>query len=102
VRRLACAVTLVLILDAWGSPPQGTVDFALRGRPQQLHLYGPSGGNPIILSSGDLGWAGLVVHVADFLAARGYFIIGFNSRAYLASFTTKDSTLGPRRVSPFG
>lgn len=98
MKRLACAAALLLILDARGSPPQGTADFTLRGKPQQLQLYGPSGGNPIILSSGDLGWAGLVVHVAEFLAARGYFIIGFNSRAYLAGFTTKDSTLDPRDV----
>jgi dienelactone hydrolase len=98
VKRLVCAAALLLILDARGSPPQGTTDFTLRGKPQQLQLYGPSGGNPIILSSGDLGWAGLVVHVAEFLAARGYFIIGFNSRAYLAGFTTKDSTLDPRDV----
>ena len=52
----------------------------------------------MILSSGDLGWAGLVTHVAEFLSGKGYFIVGFNSRAYLASFTTKTSALKPQDV----
>jgi type IV secretory pathway VirJ component len=46
-----------------------------------------------VLTSGDLGWAGLVVYVAELLAGRGYQVVGFNSRAYLASFTGKSSAL---------
>jgi hypothetical protein len=70
----------------------------IRGKAQPLHLYGSRGGEPVILSSGDLGWAGLVVHVAEFLSGHGYYIIGFNSKAYLAGFTTKYSTLAPGDV----
>lgn len=92
------AVSVMLILCTWGYPSQETRNFTLRGRPQQLHLYGPAGGTPIVLSSGDLGWAGLVAHVAEFLSARGYYVLGFNSRAYLAGFTSKDSALDPRDV----
>src|SRR5207249_1990167 len=40
----------------------------------------------------------LVVHVAEFLSSRGYFVAGLNSRAYLSSFTTKSSTLKPEDV----
>jgi dienelactone hydrolase len=45
-----------------------------------------------------LGWAGLVLHIAEFLAAHGYYVIGFDSKVYLTSFTTKDSALAPRDV----
>jgi hypothetical protein len=70
----------------------------IRGQEQQLHLLGPQNGTPIILSSGDLGWAGLVVHVAEVLSARGYCIIGLNSKEYLGSFTNRNSTLNPKDV----
>ncbi len=72
--------------------------LSLRGKQQQLHLYGEKGAAPIILSSGDLGWAGLVVYVAEFLATRGYYVIGFNSKAYLVSFTSGSQTLAPEDV----
>lgn len=71
---------------------------AVRGKLQQLVLYGTRGNPPILLSSGDLGWAGLVTHVAEFLSRHGYFIVGVNSKAYLASFTTKTSSLNPNDV----
>jgi hypothetical protein len=78
--------------------PQTSFNFNIRGRTQQLQLYGPENGNPIILSSGDLGWAGLVLHVAEFLSGRGCRVIGFNSREYLAGFTTRNSALNPADV----
>jgi Bacterial virulence protein (VirJ) len=77
---------------------ESLTNIGLRGTNQQLHLYGSRGGVPVILSSGDLGWAGLVSHVAEFLSSQGYFIVGFNSRAYLESFTSKTSTLKPQDV----
>jgi Bacterial virulence protein (VirJ) len=72
--------------------------ITIRGKLQQLVLYGTRGNPPILLSSGDLGWAGLVAHVAEFLSGRGYFVVGVNSKAYLASFTTKTSALNPQDV----
>jgi hypothetical protein len=72
--------------------------LSIRGRSQNLRIYGSPKGIPVILSSGDLGWAGLVVHVAEFLQSRGYFVVGFNTRAYLTSFTGKNSTLDPKNV----
>jgi dienelactone hydrolase len=93
---------VILILFAFVASRPGFAEslssITLRGNDQQLYLYGSRGGVPVILSSGDLGWAGLVTHVAEFLSNQGYFIVGFNSRAYLSSFTTKTSALKPQDV----
>ena len=89
-------IAMLILISAVAACAQDTLP--IRGKPQQLHLYGKRGGTPIILSSGDLGWAGLVVHVAEFLASQGYYVIGFNTKSYLSSFTTKDGTLSPREV----
>ena len=93
---------VILILFAFVASRLGFAEslssITLRGNDQQLYLYGSRGGVPVILSSGDLGWAGLVTHVAEFLSNQGYFIVGFNSRAYLSSFTTKTSALKPQDV----
>ena len=76
-----------------------TTTITLRGKAQELHLYGQPGRPVVILSSGDLGWAGLVTHVAEFLAGQGYRVVGFNSKAYLSSFTEKNSALSMQDVS---
>ena len=73
-------------------------NVVIRGRNQTLNLYGSPGSVPAVLSSGDLGWAGLVVHVAEFLSSQGYYVVGLNTKSYLASFTSKNSALDPRDV----
>ena len=94
------SIWLILVLLAL--PPscssQSQTGISIRGKLQELVLYGTRGNPPILLSSGDLGWAGLVTHVAEFLSGRGYFIVGVNSKAYLSSFTTKTSALNPQDV----
>lgn len=70
-----------------------TETVLLRGRPQVVHVYGTRGGTPVIVSSGDGGWVHLGPHVAEALAARGFFVVGFNAKAYLASFTVDGQTL---------
>jgi hypothetical protein len=97
MRGLLWAVLLGLLTPALIFA-QALATINLRGKDQQLYLYGSQGDTPLVLSSGDLGWAGLVVHVAQYLSTKGYFIVGFNSRAYLASFTTKTTTLRPQDV----
>jgi uncharacterized protein len=72
---------------------QETARLDLRGHAQTLHLYGPRGGMPAVVSSGDGGWVHLGPQVAEMLAARGYFVVGFDSKAYLSSFTDGDRTL---------
>jgi len=59
----------------------------LRGHPQKLHLYGVRGNPPVIVSSGDGGWLHLAPHVAEVLASCGYFVVGFDVKAYLSTFT---------------
>jgi alpha-beta hydrolase superfamily lysophospholipase len=56
-------------------------------------MYGSTRGQPVIVSSGDGGWVHLGPHVAEVLAAKGFYAIGFDVRAYLASFTSQQSTL---------
>jgi fermentation-respiration switch protein FrsA (DUF1100 family) len=85
---------LALLLTGGGiAQAQTTLPLVIRGREQILHLYGSRSGQPIVVSSGDGGWVHLAPHVAEMLGARGFFIVGFDTKAYLASFTTDRSTL---------
>ncbi len=75
-----------------------TVNLNLRGRNQSLAIYDPAPGLPrrpfqVIVTSGDVGWIGLPVDIAEGLQKNGYRTIGFNARAYLSSFTGRDSSL---------
>jgi fermentation-respiration switch protein FrsA (DUF1100 family) len=63
-----------------------------------LHLYGVRGAAPVIVSSGDGGWLHLGPHVAEALASRGHFVVGFDVKAYLESFTGS-ATLRPADVA---
>ncbi len=72
--------------------------FAIRGHQQALHLYGKRGGPVVIVASGDGGWVHLGPYVAEFLSNEGYFVLGFDSKAYLSSFTSGDKTLGLAEV----
>jgi dienelactone hydrolase len=67
--------------------------ISIRGHDQVLHLYGARGGTPVIVSSGDGGWIHLGPHVAEALSANGFFVVGFDARAYLESFTSGTTTL---------
>jgi fermentation-respiration switch protein FrsA (DUF1100 family) len=81
---------------ASGQKDETTQKLALRGREQTLYLYGATAGTPVIVSSGDGGWVHLAPDVARFLATKGYFVVGFDSRAYLSGFTTDKGTLQPQ------
>jgi pimeloyl-ACP methyl ester carboxylesterase len=65
----------------------------VRSHAQSVHLYGVNNARPVIVSSGDGGWMHLGPHVAELLAAHGCFVVGFDVKAYLTSFTTTTSTL---------
>jgi pimeloyl-ACP methyl ester carboxylesterase len=97
MRRLCAAWAIVLCCG-----PFGRVDLAsaartdlvsVRGHAQSVHLYGVNNSRPVIVSSGDGGWIHLGPHVAELLAAHGCFVVGFDVKAYLTSFTTTTSTL---------
>ena len=87
---LSCAV--IMTGDA-RAQTQETV--TIRGQTQSLHLYGTRGGIPVIVSSGDGGWIHLGPHVAEVLAAKGFFVVGFDVKAYLERFTSGGTTLRP-------
>ena len=74
---------------------QSTEALSIRGHPQSLRIYGARGGQPVIVSSGDGGWIHLGPHVAELLAAKGYFVVGFDAKAYLESFTSGRVTVRP-------
>ena len=86
---------VVLTIAALMSSPQTTETVDIRGHAQDLRVYGSRGGIPVIVSSGDGGWIHLGPHVAEMLAAKGYFVVGFDVRAYLRSFTSGKETLRP-------
>jgi fermentation-respiration switch protein FrsA (DUF1100 family) len=75
---------------------QSTEALSIRGHSQSLRIYGARGGQPVIVSSGDGGWIHLGPHVAEFLAANGYFVVGFDAKAYLESFTSGRATVRPQ------
>jgi fermentation-respiration switch protein FrsA (DUF1100 family) len=70
-----------------------TETLIIRGHRQTLHLYGPHDGMPVIVSSGDGGWVHLGPSVAETLAGKGFFVVGFDVKAYLEGFTSSTGTL---------
>jgi hypothetical protein len=97
MRRLCTAWAIVL--GCWPVPcaelasAQRTDLVPVRGHVQSVHLYGVTNARPVIVSSGDGGWIHLGPHVAQLLAAHGCFVVGFDVKAYLTSFTTASTTL---------
>jgi alpha-beta hydrolase superfamily lysophospholipase len=81
-----------------GYPAQSIQLLDLRRREQKLHLYGSRSGDPVIVSSGDGGWLHLAPAVAQLLAAHGFFVVGFDVRAYLSGFTTAGETMRTQDV----
>lgn len=72
---------------------QSADTLSIRGHTQSLRIYGARGGAPVIVSSGDGGWIHLGPDVAAFLSSQGYFVVGFDSKQYLSSFTKGGTTL---------
>ena len=86
-------LALLLAVAVSSGPVASTDTVVIRGRPQLVHVYGERSSTPVIVSSGDGGWMHLGPHVAETLAAQGYFVIGFNVKTYLESFTSSGHTL---------
>ena len=87
---LLALISLVAVQQVFA---QTTDRVVIRGRQQTVHLYGTRGADPVIVSSGDGGWIHLAPHVAEALAAKGFFVVGFDAKAYLEGFTTRTSVL---------
>jgi pimeloyl-ACP methyl ester carboxylesterase len=89
-------VALLCLLVAAAGGLQTRQTLTIRGHDQTLRLYGDAAtGDPVVVTSGDGGWIHLAPHVAEFLSAHRYFVVGFDARAYLSSFTTATSTVRP-------
>ena len=100
VASVRCWVLSVAVIAAVAGPAhplwsQSRETVAIRGHQQSVYVYGNPQGEPIIVSSGDGGWIHLGPHVAEFLASRGFFVMGFDVKVYLSSFTSERSTLRP-------
>lgn len=99
--RFLAAVTLTgsVLLQLPSASAQGPrvgqtrQTITIRGHDQVVQVYGTRGGAPVIVSSGDGGWIHLAPHVAQMLAAKGFFVVGFDARAYLESFTDRTTAL---------
>jgi alpha-beta hydrolase superfamily lysophospholipase len=86
--RVGPAILLLLLLTGTAWPLPQTEHLSIRGHQQMLHLYGTRGDPPVIVSSGDGGWVHLGPDVAEFLSRKGFFVVGFDTKEYLESFTS--------------
>ena len=91
-------MTLTYAVSALAVMQPATAPLAVRGKTLDLKLYGARGGPPVVLASGDGGWIHLATRCAPILAAKGYFVVGLDTRQYLAAFTDRDATLAPADV----
>jgi hypothetical protein len=99
VRRGILTVLLMTagctVASAIDGEAQTRETVTVRGQAQSLYVYGNRGGIPVIVSSGDGGWIHLGPHVAEVLAAKGFFVVGFNVRTYLERFSSGGTSLRP-------
>ena len=88
---LALALTLATAAAAAASSYE-KLDASVRGQVLTLALYRPQGAGPakgtVVIGSGDVGWVGLAVTVAEELSGDGYAVVGINVRQYLGAFTS--------------
>jgi alpha-beta hydrolase superfamily lysophospholipase len=95
-RLIGLAVCLCAAATSLVAAAQPIRKVVLRGHELTLRLYGDPQGDPVIVSSGDGGWIHLGPHVAEVLAAHGFYAIGFDVKTYLSSFTSGSTVLRPR------
>jgi alpha-beta hydrolase superfamily lysophospholipase len=76
------------------------LDVAIRGSTVALTIYRPKSAprGTIVMGSGDVGWVGLAVSMAEELAAQGYIVAGVNARQYLSTFTSGKAHLQTKDV----
>jgi hypothetical protein len=94
----AAALAVALVASAAAAQAPATVTLSVRGQEQTLRTYGARGGPVAIVASGDGGWVHLGPYVAEYLSSKGWYVLGFDSKAYLSGFTTRRSTLNPTDV----
>jgi pimeloyl-ACP methyl ester carboxylesterase len=96
-RRLAFIAVLAVAWFSLQTPAtQSLQTLPIRGHDQTLHIYGSPQGAAVIVSSGDGGWIHLGPQIAAMLAQHGYYVVGFDVRAYLEGFTAGVSGVQPK------
>ena len=114
-RRASCVrawaapvIPLVFVLLAgvvggrvWAATAIAT-DVVVRGKKLTFTVYAPTPGAPVkgtvLMGSGDVGWVGLAVTLAEFLSDQGYVVGGINVRQYLSAFTDGKDHVGMDQV----
>jgi type IV secretory pathway VirJ component len=94
----AIVLMAVFLPLATGAASPATESLPIRGQDQTLRVYETRGSSVAVVASGDGGWIHLGPYVAEFLSSKGYFVVGFDSRAYLSSFTKGGKTLSTTDV----
>lgn len=89
-------VLIAVLFVAAASPAAASesIPVQIRGKTVPLAYYPATGGGPkgtVLIGSGDVGWVGLAVEVAEFLSRQGYAVAGINVREYLSAFTSHRS-----------
>ena len=83
---------LALVAAAVPAAAAEGIPVQIRGKTVTLEWYPPAPGTPskgtVLIGSGDVGWVGLAVEVAEWLSREGYGVAGINVREYLSSFTS--------------
>jgi pimeloyl-ACP methyl ester carboxylesterase len=110
-RRIGLLALLLLIvlttvfstIDPGLAASYSTATITIRGKTQSLVVYDPPPGAPrrpfqVIVTSGDIGWLGLPVDLAEYSQKLGFRTIGFNARAYLSSFSGRNEHLVEREI----
>ena len=100
VLRVVLALTGVLLGVTSNASSTERLDLTVRGQAISLTIYRPktTPRGTIFMGSGDVGWVGLAVSMADELSAQGFLVIGINTRQYLSAFTSGKEHLQPRDV----
>jgi type IV secretory pathway VirJ component len=102
--KLKFVLVTVFGLLASGLPAAAaeSIPVQIRGKTLTLAYYQPAAGTArkgtVMIGSGDVGWVGLGVEVAEFLSRDGYGVAGINVREYLSAFTTRSSHVTTEQV----
>lgn len=98
LRTTLLALTLAIVVPstALASADQ-QMTVTVRGQKLTLDVYAPKADmttkGTIFMASGDVGWVGLAVTLAEFLSDQGYLVAGVNTRQYLGAFAAGSSHL---------
>jgi dienelactone hydrolase len=78
------------------------VSFTIRGADQTFYVFSPTTSKDtppaVVVISGDGGWHGFIIEIAQYLADRGHTVVGVDSKAYLESLC-KPKALEPAQVT---